>query len=76
MDWGEYVEIDPRHFRPTEVDHLEGDFTRAREVLGWVPETSFDELVGMMIESDLELASREKVLVEAGHEVPQVRADM
>ncbi len=76
MDWEEYVEIDPRHFRPTEVDHLEGDFTRAREVLGWVPETSFDELVGMMIESDLELASREKVLMEAGHEVPQVRADM
>ena len=53
------VEIDPRYFRPSEVDHLRGDPTKARERLGWTPRTSFEELVGLMVESDLALAERE-----------------
>jgi GDPmannose 4,6-dehydratase len=47
------VRIDPRHFRPTEVEVLQGDATKAREKLGWVPTTSVDELVSEMVRSDL-----------------------
>ena len=47
------VEIDPRYFRPTEVDHLVGDATRAREVLGWAPRSTFTELVSEMVRADL-----------------------
>ncbi len=47
------VEIDPRYFRPTEVDHLVGDATRAREVLGWAPRSTFSELVSEMVRADL-----------------------
>ena len=53
------VEIDPRYFRPSEVDNLRGDATRARERLGWTPRTSFEELIALMVESDLALAERE-----------------
>jgi GDPmannose 4,6-dehydratase len=60
LDWREYVEIDPRYFRPTEVDTLLGDATKAREQLGWEPRVGFDELVRMMVDSDLELAEAEK----------------
>ena len=76
MDWEEFVEIDPQYFRPTEVDHLEGDPSRANEVLGWRPETNFDDLVEMMVTADLELAHREKVLLEAGHAISTARTDM
>ena len=65
LDWQEHVEIDPRYYRPAEVDFLEGDATRAREVLGWTPATSFSELLRMMTEHDVELARREQVLAEA-----------
>jgi GDPmannose 4,6-dehydratase len=58
-DWERYVEIDPQLFRPAEVDHLIGDATRARERLGWRPTVTFDELVRMMVESDLERVARE-----------------
>jgi GDPmannose 4,6-dehydratase len=68
LDWKEFVEIDPRYFRPAEVDHLEGDASKARTVLGWTPKTSLQELVSMMIEADMRLAEREMVLKEAGHE--------
>jgi GDPmannose 4,6-dehydratase len=47
------VKVDPRYYRPTEVDFLQGDATKARKILGWVPETSFPELVRDMMESDL-----------------------
>ena len=67
LDWRDHVEIDPRYFRPAEVDHLEGDATRAREELGWRPRVSFEELLRMMVDHDLELARREHVLREAGH---------
>jgi GDPmannose 4,6-dehydratase len=52
-DWQDFVEIDPRYFRPTEVDELCGDATKARERLGWRPRTTFAELVRLMVEADL-----------------------
>jgi GDPmannose 4,6-dehydratase len=69
LDWQRHVEIDPRYFRPTEVDHLLGDSSKARTILGWKPEVSFRELVKMMVEHDYELALQEKTLLEAGHRV-------
>ena len=56
------VRIDPRYFRPTEVETLLGDPTRAREKLGWAPTTTLEEMVSEMVESDLEIAKREKIL--------------
>jgi GDPmannose 4,6-dehydratase len=53
LDWEKHVEIDPRYFRPTEVDELCGDASRAREVLGWQARTSFETLVRIMLEADL-----------------------
>jgi GDPmannose 4,6-dehydratase len=53
LDWTDHVAIDPRYFRPTEVDELCGDPTKAREVLGWQPTTSFAELVRIMLAADL-----------------------
>ena len=47
------VEVDPAYFRPTEVDHLEGDASLARDVIGWAPKTSFDELVRIMVDHDI-----------------------
>jgi GDPmannose 4,6-dehydratase len=61
LDWREHVEIDPRYFRPAEVDLLLGDATKARKALGWEPRTSFSQLVRMMVESDLILAQREAI---------------
>lgn len=69
LDWRRYVEVDPRYFRPTEVDHLQGDATKARAKLGWRPKVSFKELVRMMVDHDLELARQEKTLKDAGHAV-------
>ena len=59
LDWQEYVETDPYYFRPTEVDFLRGDATKARQVLGWKPKVDFHELVRLMTEHDLDLAERE-----------------
>lgn len=56
MDWKEYVEIDPRYFRPTEVDFLLADPSRSRQILGWEPKVMFHELVRIMVDADLELA--------------------
>ena len=53
MDWKDYVEFDERYLRPTEVDSLVGDATKAKNKLGWEAKTSFDELVKIMVESDL-----------------------
>ena len=53
LDWEKYVEIDPRYFRPSEVDALEADPSKARKVLGWQPEVSFHELVRMMVDADM-----------------------
>ncbi len=67
LDWEQYVEVDQRYFRPAEVQLLQGDSSKARTKLGWKPRVSFDELVDMMLESDLELAKQERTLVDAGH---------
>lgn len=69
LDWREHVVVDARYFRPTEVDELRGDASKAREKLGWAPRVGFRELVRMMVEHDLELARQEKTLREAGHAV-------
>ncbi len=54
LDWRQYVEIDPRYFRPTEVDFLLGDARKARERLGWQPRVTFKKLVRLMVEADLQ----------------------
>lgn len=69
LDWQRYVEIDPRYFRPAEVDYLLGDATRARRKLDWAAKVDFSELVRMMVEHDMELARQERTLAEAGHAV-------
>lgn len=73
LDYNDYVEIDPRYYRPAEVDLLWGDPTKAKEKLGWVPKVSFEGLVDMMVDADLELAAREKTLTEAGFDVAAVQ---
>lgn len=69
LNWKDYVQIDPRYFRPAEVDFLLGDASKAREKLGWTPRVSFKELVKMMLDHDLEMARQEKTLRDAGHRV-------
>ena len=59
LDWRKYVDSDPRFFRPSEVDMLIGDSSKARRVLSWQPKVKFRELVSMMVDADLELAQRE-----------------
>jgi len=54
LDWREYVEIDPKYFRPTEVDFLLGDAGKARRILGWQPRVNFQELVRIMVDADLQ----------------------
>lgn len=60
LDWRDHVEIDQRYFRPSEVDYLHGDPSKAKRKLGWEPKVSFPELVRMMVESDLAVARAEK----------------
>ncbi|MFZ9914126.1 MAG: GDP-mannose 4,6-dehydratase [Phycisphaerales bacterium] len=69
LDYRDFIEIDPRYFRPAEVEQLLGDMTKAKTKLNWVPKTSVEELARMMVETDLELAQREKTLRDAGHTV-------
>lgn len=64
LDWQEHVKIDQRYLRPTEVDLLLGDASKARKALDWEPKTSFCELIHMMVDSDLELAENERVVCE------------
>ncbi len=59
LDWSKFVEIDPRYFRPTEVNLLLGDATKAKEQLGWEPKTTCRELAQLMVEHDMELARNE-----------------
>jgi len=67
LDWQKHVEIDPRYFRPAEVDHLEGDASKGRRILSWEPKTDIRSLAAMMVDSDLRLAQKELVLRESGH---------
>jgi GDPmannose 4,6-dehydratase len=69
LDWRDFVEVDPRYLRPTEVDYLMGDASKARRAFGWRPKVKFRELVEMMVDHDLELAKQEMTLLNAGHDI-------
>jgi GDPmannose 4,6-dehydratase len=66
LDYDKYVSVDPRYFRPTEVDVLLGDASKAKKALDWKPKITFDALIDMMIATDMELAKKEKTLLDAG----------
>jgi GDPmannose 4,6-dehydratase len=74
LDWQSHVSVDPRYFRPSEVDHLRGDARKARDKLGWTPSVRFSKLVTMMVDHDLELARQERTLRDAGH-IPASRQE-
>ncbi|MFH1883716.1 MAG: GDP-mannose 4,6-dehydratase [Planctomycetota bacterium] len=62
LDWQKYVEIDRRYFRPSEVDYLQGDASKAKKVLKWEPKVTFTELARMMTDADMEIAENEKII--------------
>ena len=64
LDWQQYVEIDERYFRPSEVDILLGDASRAKKILDWEPKVTFRELARMMTDADMKTARREKIIEE------------
>jgi GDPmannose 4,6-dehydratase len=66
LDWKHHVEIDPRYYRPAEVDLLQGDPSKACQILGWQPKVGIEELADMMIEADWNLAKQEKLLTDHG----------
>jgi GDPmannose 4,6-dehydratase len=70
LDWRRCVVVDRLYFRPTEVDALCGDATKARDLLRWEPRVTFAELVKMMVEHDIELAKRERAVSQAGFADP------
>ena len=63
------IEVEPRYFRPTEVDLLIGDATKAREKLGWIPEYDLTALVNDMMVSDMKLMQKEDYLKKGGYEI-------
>ena len=65
LDWRQFVRHDPRYERPSEVDLLQGDSSKARQVLGWRPRVTFRALVRMMVEADLRLARRELAMARS-----------
>jgi GDPmannose 4,6-dehydratase len=66
LDWKKYVEVDPRYFRPAEVDLLLGDAAKARRVLKWEPKVTFKVLAQMMTDADWKIAKRERLIAEQG----------
>ena len=64
LKYEDYIEISEKYYRPNEVGYLLGDPSKANKILGWKPKTSFDELVKMMLDNDIELAKSEKILIE------------
>ncbi len=62
LDWQKYVEIDPRYFRPSEVDCLQGDVGKAKRILKWEPKVTFRELARMMTDADMKMAEHEKII--------------
>jgi GDPmannose 4,6-dehydratase len=60
LDWKRYVVIDPQFYRPAEVDLLMADSSKAQRVLGWQPETTFHELIAMMVDADMDLLGGER----------------
>jgi GDPmannose 4,6-dehydratase len=67
LDWRKYVVLDYRYKRPSEVDILKGDYTKAKSILGWEPKVGFKGLVKMMIDSDMILAERERLIKDNGY---------
>jgi GDPmannose 4,6-dehydratase len=72
LDWNDYVKIDPRYYRPTEVDYLLADFSLARKELNWEPRIYFKDLVRIMVDADMELLGIDcpgdgKKIMEAHH---------
>jgi GDPmannose 4,6-dehydratase len=65
LDWQRYVRVDPAFLRPAEVDHLIGDSSKARRVLGWEPQVGFEKLIAMMVDADLARLSAQAVKVDA-----------
>jgi GDPmannose 4,6-dehydratase len=63
------IRVDPRYFRPSEVDSLQGDASKARAKLGWTPEISFAELIAEMVAADIALADRDQLVARGGHKV-------
>lgn len=72
LDWNKYVEIDPRYFRPSEVDALLGDANKAEKVLGWKPKTTFKDLVKIMVEADLKEKGYEKLKIKVPKHIKEV----
>jgi GDPmannose 4,6-dehydratase len=70
LDWELHVRTDPRYYRPSEVDFLQGDPSKATRVLGWRPTVGFRELVTTMVDHDVALARQERTLKDAGHVLP------
>ncbi len=62
LDWQKYVEIDPRYLRPSEVDYLQGDASKAKKVLKWEPKVTFKELARMMTDADMKIAEHEEII--------------
>ncbi len=73
MDWQEFVEIDPRYFRPTEVDYLQGDSAKARKILGWDPKVTWQELARIMVDADMEAIGSEPI--GEGHKILKSKFD-
>ena len=70
LNYEDYVTTSEKYFRPNEVNHLLGDYSKVNQQLGWKPETSFKDLVKLMVNSDMLLAEREKTLIEKKLMVP------
>jgi len=70
LNYEEFVETSDKYYRPNEVEYLLGDSTKARKQLGWKPEVEFEQLVHMMVDFDLNLAKREKLLIDEGYLKP------
>ena len=71
LDWKKYVKIDPKYFRPSEVDVLCGDASKARRKLGWKPSVNFKQLVKIMVDADMKLARRDKILLDSGETIAE-----
>ena len=66
LKWEDYVETSKKFYRPNEVEHLLGDYSKANKFLNWSPKTDFSKLVQIMVDEDLKLAKQEKLLLEEG----------
>ena len=64
LDWHDFVEFDPRYLRPAEVELLIGDSTKAREKLGWQPSVTFEELVHLMVDADIEVLKKAQAIAQ------------